>query len=123
MQRGKLITSISIMRQGFVRIPRDVAYAMNLDNPRNIKHLRYRFKGDALIYGIRCQINNVIYIGETLNPGLRFHKHLISGEDSNVNLQAAIAKYGLGKFTVHIFMIVPLPASSTFDEKKTILRQ
>jgi GIY-YIG catalytic domain len=108
--------------KGFVRIPRDVAYAMNLDNQRNVKNLQYRFRNDAVIYGIRCQIDNMIYIGETTNPRLRFHKHLITGEKSNENLQAAIAKYGLGKFTVHIFMIVPLPSDSSFQEKKRLLR-
>ena len=107
----------------FVRIPKDIGYVLNLDNPRNIKMLQYRFKDDAIIYGIRCQINNMIYIGSTMTPRLRFHKHLVTGESSNANLQDAIKEFGLGKFTVHIFEKVDLPFDTSYNEKQVILHK
>ena len=53
----------------------------------------------------------MIYVGSTKDPKERFKQHLSVGNDSNVELQAAIDKYGLGKFTVHIFMVVEFPES------------
>ena len=102
-------------------IPKDVAYYLNLDNPGVITGLRYRFKKSAIIYGIRCRPDGMIYVGSSLAPGLRFHKHLITGEESNENLQDAISKHGLGKFTVHIFKVVDFPAHFAYAEKKTHL--
>lgn len=102
-------------------IPEHIAYYMHLDNPDVIKALQYRFKNVPIVYGIRCQVNGLIYIGSSLAPGLRFHKHLITGERSNDALQAHITKYGLGKFTVHIFKVVEFPSDSSYAEKKTLL--
>jgi len=94
---------------------------MYLDDPRIIRKLQYRFKHDAIIYGIRCQVTNMLYVGSTLSSSLRFHKHLITGEQSNANLQAAIVKYGLGMFTVHIFKVVSIPMGATYNVEKDIL--
>lgn len=102
-------------------IPADIAYYLHLDDPKVIKSLQYRYKGCAIVYGIRCQMNGMIYIGGSISPALRFHKHLITGEQSNANLQADINMYGLGKFTVHIFKIVEFPPDSSFAEKKALL--
>ena len=102
-------------------IPTDIAYYMHLDNPDVIKALQYRFKGLAIIYGIRCQANGMMYIGSSLSPALRFHKHLNTGERSNEALQADIGKYGLGKFTVHVFKKVVFPPNSSYSDKKALL--
>ena len=109
-------------------IPTDIAYYMHLDNPDVIKALQYRFKGLAIIYGIRCQYNGIrcqyngmMYIGSTLSPALRFHKHLNTGERSNEALQADIVKYGLGKFTVHVFKEVTFPPNTSYSDKKALL--
>jgi len=52
----------------------------------------------------------MIYIGSTMSPSLRFHKHLVTGEQSNANLQEAIRVNDLGYFTVQIFELVPMSA-------------
>jgi len=108
----------------FVRVPKDVAYYLHLDNPDVVKSLRYRFQYTPLIYGITCMINQMIYIGSTQNPSKRFHKHLTvrDVESSNKQLQAAITQYGLHNFKVHIFEFVPLPRGASFEEKQALLR-
>lgn len=63
----------------------------------------------------------MIYVGSSLAPGLRFHKHLVTGQESNENLQDALSKHGLGKFTVHIFQVVDFPVHFTYAEKKSHL--
>lgn len=109
-------------------IPKDVAYYLNLDKSGVITSLRYRFKKSPIIYGIRCRPDGMIYVGSSLAPGLRFHKHLITGEESNQNLQDAISEHSLGQFTVHIFKVVDFPAHFNYcsplwgeKEKKTHL--
>ena len=99
---------MSANKQQFIRFPPNVAYYMHLDHSRILRGLRYRFKDIPLVYGISCQVTQMIYIGSTNTPGLRFHNHLVTGENSNCNLQAAIKRYKLGKLTVHIFEIVDL---------------
>ena len=102
-------------------IPKDIAYYMHLDNPSVVKKLQNRFKDKAIIYGIRCQVDNMLYIGSTLTPSLRFHKHLVLGSRSNASLQAAIAKHGIARFTVHIFEIVDLPLQVSYQKRKSLL--
>jgi len=104
------------VKEKFVRFPPNVAYYMHLDNPKQVRALRYRFKNTPLIYGISCQVTQMIYIGSTTVPGLRFHNHLVSRESSNEYLQAAITRYGLGKFTVHIFELVDLSQIPVYDQ-------
>lgn len=101
----------------------DQYYYTRLDNTRVIRQLRYHFKDKAIIYGIRCHVTQMIYIGSTLAPALRFHSHLVTHEHSNLNLQADISKHGLGKFTVHIFEYVEFPVGSSYNEKMVILRK
>jgi group I intron endonuclease len=108
----------------FVRVPKDVAYYLHLDDPNVVKGLRYRFQYTPLIYGITCMVNQMIYIGSTQNPSKRFHKHLTirSTSTSNKDLQAAITQYGLHNFKVHIFELVRLPREATYEEKQALLR-
>ena len=96
----------------FSLIPSNVRFFKDLHLPRTIKNLQYLYRGNAIVYGIRCQITNMIYIGSTLVPGRRWHNHLVTFTNSNDALQAAIAKYGLSKFTAYVFEgDVKFPAS------------
>lgn len=105
------------------RIPDDIAYYLHLSDPRIIKKLQYRYDGKCVVYGVRCQIDNRIYVGSTLNPGKRFHNHLVSLGKSNSFLQAAISEHGLDSFTVHIFEEVIMPLDATYSVRKSILLQ
>jgi len=108
----------------FVRVPKDVAYYLHLNDPKVIKALRYRFQFTPLIYGITCLVNQMVYVGSTLNPSKRFHKHLTirNSDGSNKQLQAAITQYGMHNFKLHIFELVRLPREATYEEKRALLR-
>ena len=107
----------------FVRTPKEIAYYMNLNNPRVVRELRYRFKEKTIIYGIRCQVDNLIYIGSSFAPSLRFHQHFVTGYHSNTRLQEAIALHGLSKFTVHVFEIIEFPSTAKYADRKATLLQ
>lgn len=103
----------------FYLIPSTVRFFKDLHLPRTIKNLQYLYKRNAIVYGIRCQISNMVYIGSTLTPGRRWHNHLVTGTGSNGALQAAIAKHGLSKFTAYVFEgDVKFPASCVSIEDK-----
>jgi len=114
----------------FVRPPKDVAYYLHLDNPQQIARLCNRFMGQGIVYGICNQVNQMIYIGSSLNPSLRFQMHLTpksqlspnQRDNSNTHLQMAISKYGLGRFKVLVFEVVDLPVDNTYMEKQERLR-
>jgi hypothetical protein len=99
-------------------IPEQFAYYRNLHWPKTIDNMRYRFRGKAIIYGIRCRVTNMIYIGSTFTPVDRFRQHLVTGHSSNQALQDAIAKYSLAVFNVYIFKVVVFPKGLTSKERE-----
>jgi group I intron endonuclease len=105
----------------FIAAPNHLAYYLHLDDPKVVRALRYRFKGKAIIYGFRCLVDGKMYIGSTLTPGLRFHSHLVTGLDSNINLQEAIAKYGVHMFTGYVFQLVAIPRALSTAEARVFL--
>jgi len=80
-------------------------------------------KNKPIVYGIRCTVTNMVYIGSTFTPQERFYAHLRSGFSSNLGLQLAIKQYGLQKFTVLIFNIVSFPPNADYGLRAKILRQ
>ena len=96
-------------------------YFINLNLPRAVDNLRYRFRAQPLIYGIRCRLTGKMYIGSTFSPENRFYKHLIAGDRSCPELQDDILKYGLESLTVHIFEIVEFPIDLPFKQRKGYL--
>lgn len=106
----------------FIPMPPHVRYYLNLTGDRRLRYLCYALKGKPLIYGIRCTLTNMIYIGSTLVPHDRLYQHLILGKHSNDNLQAAIDHYSLAKFSVLIFEFVTLPKGLSLNEKQAFLR-
>jgi hypothetical protein len=59
----------------FTFIPKSVPYYMNLDQPGVLEKLQYRIRGKTIIYAIRCQITNMLYIGSSMTPGRRLYQH------------------------------------------------
>jgi group I intron endonuclease len=102
-------------------IPKNIRFFTNLYLPRTFKNMAYEFKGKAIIYGLRCQVDNMVYVGSTLTPGRRFHNHLVSHKFSNTQLQKAIQLHGLSKFTAYIFEVVDIPQNLTVKEKLKLL--
>jgi group I intron endonuclease len=91
---------------------------MNLHLERTIKALQYRYRGTAIVYGIRCQVNNMVYIGSSVVPAHRLLQHLVTGEKSNAALQADIAKDGIDKFTLYVFEEVSMSELSDLRSKE-----
>lgn len=114
---ASILVATFILPDGFVSLP---AYIRCFDDltPECIDTLRYTTKGLSfgLVYGIYNQLTHQIYVGSTINPVIRFYDHLISGLNSNVYLQSAIAKYGLESFMVVIFEVLGKNNSSTKED-------
>lgn len=106
----------------FIRVPAHIAYYRNVHLPLIVSKLCYRFKGQPIIYGIRCRATDKIYIGSTFVPSDRFYKHLVKGDRSNIALQEAIVKHGLEWFTVYVFEVVKFPSELGYLGKKLYLR-
>jgi group I intron endonuclease len=85
--------------------------------------MQYEFRGNAIVYGIKCLVTGMIYVGSTLTPGRRWFNHLVTGENSNTNLQEAIQLHGTQNFAAYVFEVVTFPSRATLDEKKAILRK
>ena len=105
----------------FTFIPHFVDYYMNLQLPRTIKNIQYRYRSTPIVYAIRCQVTNRVYVGSSFTPGRRIHNHLVTGHYSNAALQAAIAKYGLSKFTYYTLEVVEMPSGLSSAESKAFL--
>lgn len=100
-------------------------YSINLDLPRAVDNMRYRFKDTPLVYGIRCRATGMMYIGSTFAPQDRFHSHLVSGDSQRSwpELQNDISKYGIKSITVHIFELVEFPEDIPMWQHKAYLTQ
>jgi len=107
----------------FKSVPFFRAYYLHLDQLSAVNNARYRFKDKSLVYAIRCKLTGQMYIGSTSASALRFWQHLIVHRDSNANLQAAIAKYGLSNFVLYILEEVKYPAKCTIQQRQALLLQ
>ena len=105
----------------FIAAPQHFAYYLHLDDPKVVRAMRYRFKNKSIIYGFRCHITRMMYIGSTLTPGLRFSEHLITGHHSNEALQEAMQVHGLSNFTGYVFKIVDVPKHLTTNQARAYL--
>lgn len=84
-------------------VPNSISYHKHLNDPDQVSLLQRMYRPFGIVYGLRCDINNMIYVGSSHVPGLRFSKHLVTHSRSNASLQAAIAKYGLESFTALVY--------------------
>ena len=102
---------------------RNAPFYMNLHLPRAIDNMRYSLRNTPIIYGIRCRVTGMMYVGSTLTPQNRFQKHLIANSHSSSDLQADMNKYGLHSITVHILEVVKFPANLSPSRHKSYLTQ
>lgn len=94
---------------------------MHLSKPGVLERLQYRVRGKAIVYALRCQVTNMIYVGSSMNPGRRFYLHVVAGMRSNANLQAAIAQHGISKFTAYILEDVQFPEGMGYQDRKAYI--
>jgi len=102
---------------------RNVHYYMNLHLPRAIDNMRYSLRDIPIIYGIRCRVTGMMYIGSTSTPQDRFQKHLIAYTHSSYDLQADIEKYKLQSITVYILEKVTIPAHLSRFQRNSYLKR
>ena len=75
----------------------------NLHITQNLKEAREALKDIAGVYVIICTATNIIYVGSSINLGVRMMDHIM--ESSNIHLRNAINKYGIESF---VFIVVEL---------------
>lgn len=73
-------------------------------------------KGTAGIYAIINKVTGAMYIGSSMNIGLRLVYHLVYSSSSNIHLQRAIALLGLEQFKV-VLVEEYLPDPSLSDKE------
>ena len=101
----------------FIRPPLYAYYYSKLHIAYVVNKIRYHFAGKAIIYGLRCRVTNMYYIGSTFDPRERIRAHLITGHSSNLALQDAISIHGIDKFNMYIFEVVTFPKGATYHER------
>jgi group I intron endonuclease len=99
-------------------------YYVNITS-RVISIIRYRYKGEAIIYIIRNTVTGMLYVGSSTNSSLRFYHHFITGDldNSNARLQAAISADGIEKFNLYIMELVQFPAGTDYHNRRHYLRK
>jgi hypothetical protein len=102
-------------------LPATQAYFLNLHKASQVKMVKYCLRGKAIIYGVVCILDQMVYIGSTNDPYDRMCRHLITHDHSNSDLQLAIKIHGLRHFKVVVFEFITLPAGLTPAEIKSYL--
>lgn len=102
--------------------PTHIAYYKDLHLDRIRSLIYFGLKPKPIVYGIRCRVTNMIYIGSTLHPYKRLFSHLETGNGSNIPLQKAITKYGLKYFNLYIFEILTVNTDESYAESIIRLR-
>ena len=72
-----------------------------MDQTANLKAAKKALSGGgplAGVYSIICNVTGAMYIGSSIDIGIRLGRHLVIN-NTNEHLQNAIAKYGLENFT------------------------
>jgi group I intron endonuclease len=68
----------------------------NLNITENFASAVNSLKGLAGIYAIKCVITGAMYVGSSMNLGVRMNRHFINS--SNIHLRNAIKHYGFSAF-------------------------
>lgn len=76
----------------------------NINKVNTVNLIKKELKNYGGIYGFLCKNNSKIYIGSSERLVYRFLEHT-RGRKSNIKLQRALLKYGLGNFYYIIFNI------------------
>jgi len=106
-----------------LNFPVHLAYYRNLHLKSTISSIKFRFRGQSIIYGIRCRMTNMIYIGSTSQSLVRFNRHLETGRYSNPSLQNDISKYGLESFTAYIFESLKIDDTMNKSQVTSFIRE
>lgn len=106
-----------------IPVPIHLAYYRNLQIKSVINSICFRFKDQAIIYGIRCRLNGKIYIGSTNDVISRVKQHLIYLNHTNPGLQSDMSKLGIQNFTFYVFKIVDIPSGLNFVDRAAYLRK
>lgn len=86
----------------------------------NLVAARRALSGLAGVYAIVCQVTDAIYIGSSVQLGVRIQEHII--ESSNAHLRGAISKHGISNFTfIVVEFVEQLPELSSKENKANIL--
>ena len=114
----------AIVRNGrFVnRTPKTLSFHKEMTNIGQVELLQHMYRAFAVVYGFRCDLDNRTYVGSSVNPGLRFHNHLVSRTHSNAALQSVISTHGLDNFTIVVFEKHKWEGRS-YDEMKKFITQ
>lgn len=89
-----------------------------IDTLRSFRQLLIKKAG---IYGFqKIETGEIVYIGSTINLWKRFFQH-ITGNNSNLILQRAIAKYSLASFRFIVFEFITVEEYSIDTLKGSLL--
>jgi hypothetical protein len=90
----------------------------NLDQPKNLKGGKVALRGLAGAYAFINDITGAVYIGSSINMAKRLVDHAVD-KDTNVRLQNAINKYGLGNFTFAVVEIFKVDTDVSMETEIT----
>jgi group I intron endonuclease len=93
----------------------------NLHDPEVLQQIRDELRGKPVIYVFHLNNSKNAYVGQTIQPEVRFYNHLSLGRDSNLYLQNSFKKHGLENFTLYIVQFVELPPNSSKEEVEAIM--
>jgi hypothetical protein len=81
------------MKHNLDNFPKVIEF-INLDQTLNLKAAKEALSGLVGVYAIICNVTGALYIGSSINIGIRLVDHLVYN-NTNEHLQNAIEKYGL----------------------------
>lgn len=90
----------------YLNITNPVKIYKDLQGVDSIMNLRKDLRKRSGIYSFINTVTNMQYIGSSADLGGRFNEHL-AGRKSNILLQRALVKYGLGNFIFVIYLFEP----------------
>lgn len=85
------------------KTPKPIVILDNLGNPDFLDTCKLLLKRKSGIYSFRNKVNQMQYIGKSINLHRRVYLHLNAPYHSNDHLQNAFLKYGLGNFELLIY--------------------
>jgi group I intron endonuclease len=90
----------------YLSITNPVMVFKDLQGADALMKIRKALRKRSGIYSFINTVNNMQYIGSSADLGSRFNEHL-NGRKSNIHLQRAITKHGIGNFIFVIYEFQP----------------
>jgi hypothetical protein len=98
----------------YLNITNPVMVFKDLQGADALMKIRKTLRKRSGVYSFINTVNNMQYIGSSADLGSRFNEHL-NGRKSNIHLQRAIAKYGIGNFMFVIYEYQPYVLPDILD--------